>query len=392
MLDCPRPGLTIVVRRQLRSLLGTLVTLAGLAIIPALAVLVATAKPSAQDHPAHTSDSVAALFLVGVAGLVLVFLVVGRWLRRGARNLVLFLRRFGYTDASGVVTHAVLGSLGRSWRVVTLEDASISPVDIPGGTKRLFRAAEGGVHALTWPFQMIATAAIFAFWIAVCGMSAIAASRAVRDQDLGTLGRAIWPSHPISGDAQAFHVLFIVAVVSVGATAVGLGVVAFVTALDPFVHVTQRIRAAEQSSRASVSAPSDLRPVISLIKRRSRRFFGPRLVVVAVSSDMWQKVVQRLASTVRAILIDVSEPTDNLLWEIQNIFSAGGTRCVLIGRYDRVRHLALDVPDPASTAENARRLAALLDGHEVLAYTTDPGDFRRFTRSLRSTLETVTTG
>jgi hypothetical protein len=243
---------------------------------------------------------------------------------------------------------------------------------------------------MTWPFQMIATAAIFAFWLAVCGMSAMAASRAIRGHDLGTLGRAIWPSHPVSGDAQAFHVLFIVAVVSVFAAALGWCIVAFVTALDPFVHVTQRIRAAEQSSRASVSVPSDLRPVISLIKRRARRFFGPRLVVVAVSSDMWQQVVQRLASTVRAILIDVSEPTDNLLWEIHNIFSAVGLRCVLIGRYDRIRHLALDVPDRASTAENDRRLAALLDGHEVLAYTTDPADFRRFTRSLRSTREAVT--
>jgi hypothetical protein len=53
-----------------------------------------------------------------------------RLVRRG-RTMVLFLRRFGHDEAQNAVTFAVTNTIGRSWRVVTLDDAEIEPVGVP---------------------------------------------------------------------------------------------------------------------------------------------------------------------------------------------------------------------------------------------------------------------
>jgi len=86
------------------------------------------------------------------------------------------------------------------------------------------------------------------------------------------------------------------------------------------------------------------------------------------------------------IVVDVSEPTENVLWEIQNMLPQFGPRCVLIGHYDAVCRLATSDP-PAPRGVTAGHLASLLDGREVLAYTNDEQGMRRFARALRANLE-----
>ena len=84
------------------------------------------------------------ILLVWAIATPLAFFGVSRGLslvRRG-RMLVLFLRRFGYDDAQSAVTFAVNNTIGRSWRVVTLDDAEIAAVGVPTGTRWLFRAVQ----------------------------------------------------------------------------------------------------------------------------------------------------------------------------------------------------------------------------------------------------------
>ena len=57
--------------------------------------------------------------------------------------------------------------------------------------------------------------------------------------------------------------------------------------------------------------------------------------------------MQQLAARVSMILIDVSERTENLLWEIQNVLPKLGPRCILIGHYDKVCRLATNGPHAA---------------------------------------------
>jgi hypothetical protein len=43
---------------------------------------------------------------------------------------VLFLRRFGYDDATGAVTFAVNRTIGSTYRLVTLDDAEVAPLGV----------------------------------------------------------------------------------------------------------------------------------------------------------------------------------------------------------------------------------------------------------------------
>jgi hypothetical protein len=83
-------------------------------------------------------------------------------------------------------------------------------------------------------------------------------------------------------------------------------------------------------------------------------------------------------------LVDVSEPTDNLLWEIQELTSSH-SRCVFICRHDR----ALEIAAAASTSSTSTfddDMGRLLEMEQILAYTTDRAGRKRFARALRATL------
>ena len=108
--------------------------------------------------------------------------------------------------------------------------------------------------------------------------------------------------------------------------------------------------------------------------------------VLRVASSVWQQTVSRMASVASVPLIDVSEPTENVLWEIDALTARFGSRCVVIGHHDRVSRLAAPPGSGPSAGSLDERLARLLDGREVLAYTTDRRGMRRFARALRGTL------
>jgi hypothetical protein len=83
-------------------------------------------------------------------------------------------------------------------------------------------------------------------------------------------------------------------------------------------------------------------------------------------------------------LIDVSEPTDNLLWEIQELMSSR-TRYIFICRHDRALEIAAAASaNSISTFDDD--MGRLLEMQQILAYTTDRSGRRRFARALRATL------
>ena len=118
----------------------------------------------------------------------------------------------------------------------------------------------------------------------------------------------------------------------------------------------------------------------------SRKIFAPRLVVLRVASEVWQQTVMRLASAGSLTIIDVSEPTENLLWEIQALTERFGPRCVFVGQSDRVAGLTGSSETVPPRGPINERLLRLLDGREVLAYMTNRRGMRRFARALRARL------
>ena len=105
--------------------------------------------------------------------------------------------------------------------------------------------------------------------------------------------------------------------------------------------------------------------------------------MLKVPTPIWQETVTGFAAESAIALIDVSEPTENVLWEIEHLTRTLGQRCVFVGQYERVGGLSRPAPATSTTG----RLQQLLDGRQILAYTTDAAGTRRFTKALRATFE-----
>jgi hypothetical protein len=101
---------------------------------------------------------------------------------------------------------------------------------------------------------------------------------------------------------------------------------------------------------------------------------------------VWQQAVTQLASVGSLTIIDVSEPSENLLWEIEELAGRLGPRCVFVAHHERIARLTERSADATPADPLAARLLRCLDGREVLAYDTDPAATRRFARALQAKL------
>jgi hypothetical protein len=136
----------------------------------------------------------------------------------------------------------------------------------------------------------------------------------------------------------------------------------------------------------SIKQPSEVQTIAHLIFQRGRGIFAPRLVVVRVVTPLWQQAVTALASICPVSIIDVSEPTENLAWELAELERLFGDRYFVIGERDSVERWGSAPATPYAPASLDARAADWLDGQEILAYTTDRAGMRRFARALGRTL------
>jgi hypothetical protein len=190
-----------------------------------------------------------------------------------------------------------------------------------------------------------------------------------------------------------FAILAMAAAVSFGALLVTMAALVLSFPLSAvllfFSSSADAVREAEHSKNVTVTSLPEIDHAAHAIARRSRKVFGPRLVVIRVASHVWQHAVAALASVSSLPLIDISEPTENVLWEVEELTKRFGDKCVVIGHYDRVLALATSSSGDGTRNSVERRLADLLQGREVLAYTADPQGLKRFARALRGLLLTV---
>ena len=416
-------------RRSITTLVGGLMVLLGaiasIGLIPSFVYVVGIAFDEPKLLPTLLEPLAMSLDLIGIdvswwrqvlpawnADLLLatavsititvVGLRVGLRLLRGNRKLVLFLRRFGYGDATKVVTFAAAKTIGRSWRLVTLDDASVAPLGVPTGTRRLVVA--GGLVRQGVMVTPMYVAYIGMFTLAApCVILLLAFLQAeMLDLDLGDsfepYGRvlnSVMEGH-IPSDAIGWN---LVGAFAVAATLTMFNVWALIASFaallaaivlsGPFSlldFASDAVQAADKLTTRRVEHATEIDSAARAIAAESRKIFAPRLVVLRVASEVWRQTVMRLSSAGSLTIIDVSEPTENLLWEIQELTERSGPRCVFVGQSDRVARLTAssdDVPPPRPIDE---RLLRLLDGREVLAYITNRRGMRRFARALRARL------
>lgn len=391
VVDQPPRRAAAWLRRGIGRLLGTLLILVGLAAVPLSLFAAFLGRASSTKSAAFGTGTVVLVLTVAAAVTILVPLA-GIRLLRGRRNLVLFLRRFGYSDATVAITFAVAQTIGRSWRLVTLDDAAIVPVGVSTPVKRAFGAGRVGTAFLAKTWRAILGAAIRLMTAAVAGMLVVFGFIVLHHRSLATLAtNALDTKHATQWDAPGvLRVLFVVTVV---AAAVGVGVSVLVLPALAFLNVSlflsisaRALRDAEQAKVGTIRSAKGGEQMAQALRRQARKIFSPRLVVLTVASEVWQAAVRSLASDAVVVLIDVSEPTENLLWEIEEVAADPTVRFVLVGSLDRLRQMA-DVNAAPAPGSLAGRLAALLDGREVLAYTADRRSMKRFARTLRASLE-----
>ncbi|MGH9225306.1 MAG: hypothetical protein ACRD2W_16330 [Acidimicrobiales bacterium] len=353
-------------------LIGLALVLVGLvAFLPAMFVIGAIVLGFRLNGTVELGDEPATwLWVVGGVLAGYVVLRVGIRLLRGARQSALFLRRFGFTDATEALSTAVARGLGRRWRLVTLDDSKVAPVGVGGRSQWLFRVT---------PWLLGVGLFVILVWV-LPGLFESQLDSAIDDVVSQTVDEA---DDPISAVFGAFLATLIVGLV--------VGMILFIVTLAPAalagsvllfsVGGRRAIRRAERRRATEVNEAGEVDDVTRRVRRQARRIYAPRLTVVRCADTVWQTVVRRLAELTDAIVIDVSEVSGGLLWELHELGPTRGREWVLVGRRDRLESLlSEDTP-------HAAQLRTVLDGQSVLAYRVDR--FDRFETSLRARLTHV---
>jgi hypothetical protein len=400
VLDHPHRHILRRAWSGLTEVVGGLIMIAGLAaLLAAFALSFFLVDAVSSADPVADAKTVVALLAIATT-LMVSGLVVGIRLLRGKRSPVLFLRRFGYTEATQAITFAVSKTIGRSWRLVTLDDRAIAPVGVGTGTRRLFRAVSVFGRTSMTALSIVSTGSLYVAGGAVAGMVALGLITLQRHKGLHTLfdyPRTTlfgfpWPEVIRWDIPTVFY--FLLAIMAVALVLALFFAPVFVIALIVLLPIVMffswsadTLKRAEQLKTAEVGTLQEIELARALVAKESRKLLAPRLVVLSVASNVWQQAVERLASVASVLLFDISEPTENLLWEIEEFAGRLGSTCIFVGDYDRVQRLARNAVARPESLDG--RLSVLLDGQEVLGYVTDRRGMKRFARALRSKLQTV---
>ena len=421
VVDYPHAQRRSVATRALRSTLGTLLLLLGLAgtvvVVPAGLVtagdLIARfdRDPATVMPPTIPVRAIEGAFVASVAAMWIGFRH-GRRLIRGRRSAVLFLRRFGYRGSMEAVTFAVLRTIGTTWRLVTLDDEQIASVGVApvsrvifGLGSRVVRIAIGAAHFVLASFRWTVTGAALVLAVQVAQVQLSSNwSGAMRDGTfdpyLAVVFALLEGHSPIGYFAPTLPGVFAMFAAAVALGLGGLFVVfaALVVAL-PFSGVlmfasssADAMRKAEESKTRAIRHGREVAKAVTAIIEQGRQTFAPRLVVLRVATEVWQQSVSELARVTSASIIDISEPTEHLLWELDELKRVCPGRSIIIGEHARVARWAQSNDVTAPDGSLDRRFAARVEGREVLAYTTDRAGMRRFARALHGLLLDIDDG
>ncbi|WP_157631336.1 hypothetical protein [Catelliglobosispora koreensis] len=365
--DVPAGRLPLqMVVRFLSVLLGIGFLLTGLllAIWPVMALVIAVDNLVRPGESSEMSDSELVWTAVVTLGAV-ISTWFGVLLLRGRRQLGLYLRKFGFADTTQTVSHALRSAVGRSVRLVTLDDAMAAPVGVGAGKwivglMQLVGLAFAGV--MLYSLLRLDEESIIRDTMEQATSSA---DDNVVDQFGAALGGAL-----VGGMVAGFALIFLLTLTIIGGL---VGLFAY--------RAYKSAKQAQEEARQALVQRQQVGPVAKKLQAVARKVFAPRLIVVAVPGSFWQQAVSGFASVSRVAIMDVSHPTDPLLWEIQTLKPLFGERLIYVGSREHV--LALTRPAHEIAGTPTGLLAQLLDGSEIIAYGQTWPQRRRFAKALR---------
>jgi hypothetical protein len=421
VLDHPHGQRSNAVIRFGRSVIGSLLVMLGLiatlVILPAGLVTMGDVISRRDNDPGTTISPevpVREIEMAFIASIVIAWVGLrhGRRLVRGRRSMVLFLRRFGYRGSMEAVTFAVVRTIGDSWRLVTLDDEAIAPVGVApvsrfvfGAGTRLSRVALALGRVIVGSFRWTVTAAVVVLGLQLAQIYLYSNwNRAMRDGTLDAylaivislLDGRIPVGYFAPSLTGVFAVLATTVAVGLGGLFVVLGALLLALPLSPLLIAAsssaEALRKAEAAKTGSIRHLTDMDKVVADIAEQGRRTFASRLVVLRVATAVWRESVTALARVTSASIIDISEPTEHLLWELETLDRLCASRSIIIGEQASVERWSQAVSVAPGDTTLGAGFAARLDGRQVLAYTTDRAGMRRFARALHGMLLDIQDG
>ncbi len=202
---------------------------------------------------------------------------------------------------------------------------------------------------------------------------------------------------PVGYFAPTLSGLFAIFATGLALSLIGLLVVMVVLLLTfPLAGVlilatssAQALRKAEASKTQSIARSGEISDTVQRLGEQGRQTFAPRLVVVRVATPVWQQTVTSLTRIAAASIIDISDPSEHLLWELGELERLSPGRWIAIGEHARVQRWT-ESPGAADTFD--ARFAQRLGSRSILAYTTDRRGMRRFARALLGMLLDIEDG
>jgi len=247
---------------------------------------------------------------------------------------VLFLRRFGL-DVNSVVSRVIRAGLGRRFRFVTLDDGRFPPLDIPA----------------------------FERWGSRLGPPIVAA--------IVTAGAlAVRAEYSHKGDSGGYYATATGVMAAVTGYWIGMFWVLVVLAWAHSLKVRWR-------SRFRIQTEYQLSAFHAYVRRLGLWRFRltllqPQAVIAKVSDALWQRSIAAISDELGLVLIDISDPTSNLHWEIERARKAG-IQCVFIAEQASLRawlEYGPEAPDSSLRADIIKfvgeDLVLTYHGHESL--------------------------
>jgi hypothetical protein len=276
---------------------------------------------------------------------------------------VLYLRRFGLIAANRRISQAIERGLGRYYRVVTLDDSSFRPIEVPRW-QRIFSRV--GISVVSLAFAVVAAALFF-------------------------MNRLWGPSHTNLRLNMVDAIGAYIATVGffIGMLGIPLLIlfVLFAAMLAWRWHIRRR-------SRLEVRSRGDIERCLGRVRRLAGwlgrpSIMAPQAVVVNVVDELWQETVSELAIHVGLVIVDVSEPTANLIWELEQVFTNPQIVCLLVGDGLMVRKWVEEDGD-LHLASAHSRMRALLQAWTILVCESQLRSAQRtYARNLRRWLGNI---
>jgi hypothetical protein len=295
----------------------------------------------------------------------------------GKKKAVLYLRRFRSTSSNQVLEQAMSASLHRTARLVVLDDGVFPPISLPLGDRMLGIAAWIPLTVLVLTCLLIG--------------QTVVGDRRVDGVILFQLGVVATGSRGFITVMQIPPTAVDASVYATGSLFTEWPIALATWSLTLLLAIpVWRYLFLWRESRNPIRRSHDVNRLVRRIRFIRSRFAAPKpagalVTVVSCADELWKEAVRRLAREADAIVIDVSHPSEAVMWELAHCAAEHGDKLLVTA--NEKEHSLLSTEEATRGAiEHFIRKSRM---HAVLQWDTSmPQSAKRFHRSLRAFIAT----